>query len=173
MLAFLRKNQVPLSSCFCLLLSIYILTAGARGQLRKEPLGAVLLWIMRPLQIASQGPLIGSTIFGKITTRWRDFKAENERLENGSKTWSGKAETFGGRGDQSRLQQLLDLRSHLSGTGLSPRSIIANSADQLVSELSARQRQRRRRAQGMAVVTPLGVVGQVVVRHPRTAEVFF
>jgi hypothetical protein len=39
MLAFVRKNQVPLSSCFCLLLSIYILTAAARGQLKNEPLG--------------------------------------------------------------------------------------------------------------------------------------
>ena len=49
MLAFLRKNQVPLSCCFCLLLSVYILTAAARGQLKNEPLGAVFMFIMRPL----------------------------------------------------------------------------------------------------------------------------
>ncbi len=55
MLAFLRKNQVPLSCCFCLLLSVYILTAAARGQFKNEPLGAVLMFIMRPLQIAAQG----------------------------------------------------------------------------------------------------------------------
>ena len=63
MLAFLRKNQVPLSACFCLLLSIYILIAAARGQLKNEPLGALLMWIMRPLQIASQGAVNWITDF--------------------------------------------------------------------------------------------------------------
>ena len=63
MLAFLRKNQVSLSACFCLLLSIYILIAAARGQLKNEPLGALLMWIMRPLQIASQGAVNWITNF--------------------------------------------------------------------------------------------------------------
>ena len=61
MFAFLRKNQILLSSCFCLLLSLYILTAAARGQLKNDPIGPILLWIMRPLQIAAQ-----------TTTNWLD-----------------------------------------------------------------------------------------------------
>src|SRR5947209_18974213 len=82
MLAFFRKNQVLLSSCFCLLLSLYILTAAARGQLRNDPIGPILLWVMRPLQIAAQA-----------TTNWIDeiqnsysmlagYKSENEKLRN-------------------------------------------------------------------------------------------
>ena len=84
---FSSQNQILLSSCFCLLLSLYILTAAARGQLKNDPIGPILLWIMRPLQIAAQ-----------TTTNWLDeirnsysmlagYKSENEKLENGFKSW--------------------------------------------------------------------------------------
>src|ERR1041384_5600327 len=80
MLAFVRKNQVPLSSCFCLLLSIYILTAAARGQLKNEPLGALLMLIMRPLQIASQGAVNWVKNFQEDYNTLAGFRAENDRL---------------------------------------------------------------------------------------------
>ena len=41
MLAFFRKYQIPLSCCFCVVLSLYILTAAARGQLKNDPIGPV------------------------------------------------------------------------------------------------------------------------------------
>src|SRR3970040_2682053 len=80
MLVFLRKNQVPLSCCFCLLLSVYIMTAGARGQLKNEPLGAGLMWIMRPLQIAAQGTVHWVTGLREHYDTLAGFRAENERL---------------------------------------------------------------------------------------------
>ncbi|HEX9787497.1 MAG TPA: hypothetical protein VGB09_05690, partial [Candidatus Binatia bacterium] len=80
MLAFLRKNQVPLSCCFCLLLSLYILTVTARGQLKNEPLGAVLMWIMRPLQIAAQGTVSWITGLREDYDTLAGFRSENERL---------------------------------------------------------------------------------------------
>ncbi len=39
MLAFFRKYQIPLSCCFCIVLSLYIMTAAARGQLKNDPVG--------------------------------------------------------------------------------------------------------------------------------------
>jgi len=80
MLAFLRKNQVALSSCCCLLLSIYILTAAARGQLKNEPLSALLMWIMRPLQIASQETVDWIKGFQENYDTLAGFRSENERL---------------------------------------------------------------------------------------------
>ena len=80
MLAFLRKNQIPVSACFCVLLSLYILTVSARGQLTNEPVGVVLMWLMRPLQIAAQatsGWLIG---IQENYLTMSGFKSENERL---------------------------------------------------------------------------------------------
>jgi hypothetical protein len=56
MLAFVRKHQVLLTSCFCLFLSLYILTAAARGRLKADPIGPALLWFLRPLQIGVQAP---------------------------------------------------------------------------------------------------------------------
>ena len=147
MLAFLRKNQVPLSSCFCVLLSIYILTVGARGQLRNEPLGAVVMWILRPLQIVSQGTVNWISGFRDNYDTLSGFKAENERLRKRVQNLEVERQKhLEAEATNQRLQQLLALRSHLSGTAITA-SIIANSADRLVSKLSARQRQRRRSAQ--------------------------
>src|SRR5918994_7973128 len=53
MLAFFRKYQIPLSCCFCIVLSLYIMTAAARGQLKNDPIGPLLLWLIRPLQIVA------------------------------------------------------------------------------------------------------------------------
>src|ERR1700756_4541144 len=81
MLAFLRKNQILLSSGFCLLFSLYILTAAARGHLKEDPVGPILLWLMRPVQIVADtisdwikdGQEVFSTVAG--------FRAENQRLK--------------------------------------------------------------------------------------------
>src|SRR3970040_1896104 len=80
MLVFLRKNQVPLSCCFCLLLAVSIMTAAARGQLKNEPLGAVLMWVMRPLQIAAQGTVHWITGLREDYDTLAGFRSENERL---------------------------------------------------------------------------------------------
>ena len=74
MLAFLRKNQVPAERLFLSPSVDLHLIAGALRQLKNEPLGALLMWIMRPLQIASQGAVSWIPIFGKITTRSRDSR---------------------------------------------------------------------------------------------------
>ena len=147
MLAFLRKNQVPLSSCFCVLLSIYILTAGARGQLKNEPLGAVVLWILRPLQIVSQGTVNWIKEFRENYDTLAGFKAENERLRKRVQSLEvERQKLLEAEATNQRLQQLLDLRSHLSGQCITAIDY-RQQRDQLVSKLSARQRQRRRCAQ--------------------------
>lgn len=171
MLAYLRRNQVPLSCCFCLLLSVYILTTAARGQLKNEPLGAVLMWIMRPLQIAAQG-----------TVRWigglRDnydtlagFRSENERLRSRIQALEvERQKLLEAQATNSRLKQLLDFRGHLSGTAVTA-SIIANSASSWFQSCLLDKGSTDGVRKGMAVVTPLGVVGQVVSVTPRTAKV--
>ena len=112
-----------------LLLSIYILTAAARGQLHNEPLGAVLMWIIAA--VASRFPghgRIGSADFATTTIRWRDFKAENERLRKRIQNLEVERQRLlEAEATNQRLQQLLDFRSHLPGTAITA-SIIANSA---------------------------------------------
>jgi cell shape-determining protein MreC len=128
MFAFLRKNQILLSSCLCLILSLYILTAAARGQLKNDPIGPILLWIMRPLQLAAQA-----------TTNWiqdiqynystlAGYRSENEKLRKRIQELEvEKNQLLEAEATNRRLQQILEFRSQLS-TGSMTASIIADSA---------------------------------------------
>ena len=171
MLAFLRRNQVPLSCCFCLVLSVYIISAGARGQLKNEPLGAVLMWIMRPLQIAAQTTV---NWLGGLQDNYdtlAGFRSENERLRRRVQTLEiERQKLLEAQATNNSLKQLLDLRSHLSGTAIAA-SIIANSATSWFQSCQLNKGSADGVRKGMAVVTPLGVVGQVVSVTPRTAKV--
>jgi rod shape-determining protein MreC len=171
MFAFLRKNQILLSSCCCLLLSLYILTAAARGKLNNDPIGPILLWIMRPLQIAAHA-----------TTNWIEqiqnsysiltgYQSENEKLrERIQQLEVEKNRLLEAEATNRRLQQLLEFRSHLP-SGSVTASIIANSASSWFQSCLLDKGSADGVRKGMAVVTPLGVVGQVVAVTARTAKV--
>ena len=171
MLAFLRKNQVPLSSFCCLLLSIYILTAAARGQLKNEPLSAVLMWILRPLQIASQGTANWLKGFQENYDTLAGFRSENERLRKRIQSLEiEKQRLLEAEATNLRLKQQLDFRSHLTGAAITA-TIIANSASSWFQSCTIDKGSADGVLKGMAVVTPLGVVGQVVSVTARTAKV--
>ena len=171
MFAYLRKNQVLLSSCLCLLLSLYIVSAAARGQLKSDPVGPVLMWLFRPLQIGVQ-----------LTTEWIQelhdgyitlaaYKAENDKLR---KRIQGleieRNKWLEAEATNRRLQQLLEFRSHLP-VGSVTASIIANSASTWFQSCLLDKGSDDRVRKGMAVVTPLGVLGQVVSVTARSAKV--
>jgi rod shape-determining protein MreC len=171
MLAFLRKNQVALSACFCLLLSIYILIAAARGQLKNEPLGALLMWILRPLQAASQGAVNWIADFGENYDTLSGFRAENERLRRRIQNLEvERQKLLEAEATNRQLKQLLDFRSHLPAGAITA-SIIANSAASWFQSCQIDKGSADGVHKGMAVVTPLGVVGQVVAVTPRAAKV--
>ncbi len=171
MLAFLRKNQVPLSCCFCLLLSVYILTAAARGQLKNEPLGAVLMFIMRPLQIAAQGTINWISGLHDDYDTLAGFRSENERLRKRIQTLEVERQRLlEAEATNNRLKQLLDFRGQLTGKAVTA-SIIANTASSWFHSCMLDKGSADGVRKGMAVVTALGVVGQVVAVTPRTAKV--
>jgi rod shape-determining protein MreC len=171
MLAFLRRNQVPLSCFFCLVLSFYIITAGVRGQLKNEPLGAVLMWIMRPLQTAAQGTVSWVSGLQDDYDTLAGFRSENERLRKRVLTLEiERQKLLEAQATNTSLKQLLDLRSHLSGTAIAA-SIIANSGTSWFQSCQLNKGSADGVRKGMAVVTPLGAVGQVISVTPRTAKV--
>lgn len=171
MLAFFRKNQVLLSSCLCLSLSLYILTAAARGQLKHDPIGPLLLWLMRPLQIGVQATtdwvkgvqqtfatLIASKAeIARLQKHIEGLEAERNRLLEAGAT-------------NSRLRELLEFRSELP-EGSVTASVIASSASSWFRSCLLDKGIRDGVRKGMAVVTPLGVVGQVVSVTAHSAKV--
>jgi rod shape-determining protein MreC len=171
MLAFLRKNQILLSSCFCLLLSLYILTAAARGQLKNDPIGPMLLWIMRPLQIAAQTTMNWIQDIQDSYSTLAGYKSENEKLRKRIEQLEvERNQLLEAEATNQRLQQLLEFRSRLP-SGTVTASIIADSASSWFKSCLLDKGSVDGVRKGMAVVTPLGVVGQVVAVTGRTAKV--
>jgi rod shape-determining protein MreC len=171
MFAFLRKNQVLISSCFCLLLSLYILTAAARGQLTKDPIGPVLLWVLRPVEIGAQMTINWIKGLQNSYNTLGGFRAENERLRRRVEELEvEKNRLLEADATNRRLQQLLAFRSHLSASIVTA-SIIANSASSWFQSCLLDKGSADGVRKGVGVVTPLGVVGQVVSVTSRTAKV--
>ncbi|MDH3446074.1 MAG: hypothetical protein OEN50_19275, partial [Deltaproteobacteria bacterium] len=128
MFEFLRKHQVLVSSFFCVFLSIYILTAAARGQLKNDPVGPALLWLLRPLQVGFQ------TVTGWIQDiqesyiTLEGYKAEIERLrQKVTELEKARNRLLEEEATNRRLRQLLEFRAQLPAGGVSA-SIIAASA---------------------------------------------
>jgi len=171
MLAFLRKNQVLVSSGFCVLLSLYILTAAARGQLKQDPVGPILLWLMRPLQIGAQAATGWIKEIDQRYATVAGFRAENERLRKRIQELEvERSKLLEAGATNRRLQQLLEFRSHLPSGSITA-SIIANSASSWFKTCLLDKGSADGVRKGMAVVTPLGVVGQVVSATSRSAKV--
>jgi rod shape-determining protein MreC len=171
MLAFLRKNQILLSSCFCLVLSLYILTAAARGQLKNDPIGPMLLWVMRPLQIAAQASTNWIEEIENNYSMLTGYKSENEKLRKRIQELEvERNRLLEAEATNRRLQEMLAFRSHLP-SGSMMASIIADSASSWFKSCLLDKGSADGVRKGMAVVTPLGVVGQVVAVTPRTAKV--
>jgi rod shape-determining protein MreC len=171
MFAFLRKNQILLSSCFCLLLSLYILSAAARGQIKNDPIGPILLWLLRPLQITAQATTTWIQDVQENFSMLRGYESENEKLRKRIQQLEvERNRLLEAEVTNRRLQQLLDFRSHLP-SGSVTASIIANSASSFFKSCLLDKGSVDGVGKGMAVVTPLGAVGQVVAVTARTAKV--
>jgi len=171
MLALFRKYQIPLSCCFCVVLSLYILTAAARGQLKSDPIGPVLLWLLRPLQIAAHSITSWIREMQESHVTVAGYTAENERLRKRIvELEMERNRFFEAEATDQLLRQLLDFRSQLSSASMTA-SIIANSASAWFQSCSIDKGSADGVRKGMYVVTPLGVVGRVVDVAARSAKV--
>jgi len=171
MFAFLRKNQILLSSCLCLILSLYILTAAARGQLKNDPIGPILLWVMRPLQLAAEATTHWIQEIQNNYSTLAGYRSENEKLRKRIQELEvEKNQLLEAEATNRRLQQILEFRSQLT-TGSLTASIIADSASTWFKSCLLDKGSADGVRKGLAVVTPLGVVGQVVAVTARTAKV--
>jgi rod shape-determining protein MreC len=171
MLAFLRKYQIPLSSTFCLLLSFYILVVSARGQLKNEPVGALLMWLIRPLQIVAQGSTNWLISIQENYLTLSGFKAENERLRKRIQALEVERQRLlEAEATNLKLQKLLDFRAQLPSKPVTA-SVISNSASSWFQGCILDKGSADGVSKNMAVVTPLGVVGKVVSVTSRSAKV--
>ena len=171
MLAFFRKYQIPLSCCFCALLSLYILTAAARGKIKGDPIGPLLLWLMRPLQIAAHSTTGWIKDFQQRRFTVAGYQAERELLRKRIlELEMERNRLLEAQATNERLRQLLDFRSEIRSKSITA-SIIGNSASNWFQTCLIDKGSVDGVREGMSVVTPLGVLGRVVDVTARTAKV--
>jgi rod shape-determining protein MreC len=155
MLDFFRQNQIVLTSVFCLLVSLFILTAASTGRLRSDPAGPFLLESMRPLQRAFQAVVLG---LRKVQNGYRTLKGlwrENQTLERRILQLEAERNNLlEAAATNRRLRELLDLKSGLGRKSVAA-AVIGKSASTWFQSLTV----------------PMGVVGQVVGVSPRSAKV--
>ena len=161
MLEFLRRNQVLLSSGVFLLLSFLLLSANRSGTRRYDPLGAVFLEAMRPMQSVT----VQTT--GSVSNLWSRYlalvsvSAENERLKarvralESERRHDAEIEL-----ENHRLARLLGFREDVPSEGVTAR-VIGRDASGLFQTLALDRGETDGIKPGMAVVCADGVVGRI------------
>lgn len=171
MIAFLRRNQVLLTSFFCLLFSLYILSAAARGRLRGDPIGPILLLLMRPLQIGAQETVAKLKEIRQGYVTLRGAASENERLKGRIiELEAERNQLLEVEATNRRLRELLEFRSQLPAGSVTA-AVIGNSASTWFHSFILDKGSADGVVKGMAVVSPVGVIGQVVAVTSKSAKV--
>jgi rod shape-determining protein MreC len=171
MISFVRRNQVLLSAFLSVLLSLYIIAPAAKGHLRADPIGPLLIAVMRPFQSGIQMTISGIRQVFLNYAALRGLTVENTKLK--ARIQELEAERNRHLEDESinrRLRELMDFRLELP-SGAVTASVISNSASTWFNSLILDKGKKDGVEQGMGVVSPLGVVGQVVSVTSRSAKV--
>lgn len=168
---FLRRNQVLLTSFLCLLFSIFILAGAARDRLHLDRTGALLLEFMHPLQRGTRATVVWLREVRKNYIALRGLRSENEDLRRRVvEVEAEKNRLLEADVTSRRLRELLDLRSHLS-PGAVAATVIGNSASTWSRSLTIDKGMKQGVRKGMAVVSPLGAIGQIVAVGSGSAKV--
>lgn len=171
MISFVRRNQVLLSAFLSVLFSLYIIAPAAKGHPRADPIGPLLIAVMRPFQSGIQMTLSGIRQVFLNYAALRGLTAENVKLKG--RIQELEAERNRHLEDEAtnrRLRELMEFRSELP-SGAVTASVISNSASTWFNSLILDKGKKDGVEKGMGVVSPLGVVGQVVSDTSRSAKV--
>ena len=171
MLAFLRRNQVLFSAFLSVIFSLYIIAPAAKGQHRADPIGPLLMAVMRPLQSAIQSTVFGVRDFFGGYVALRGVAAENERLKARVRELEGeKSRLLEEEATNKRLRELMEFRTEWAPKAITA-TVIATSASAYFHTLIIDKGRANGVEKGMAVISPLGVIGQVVSVTGRNAKV--
>jgi rod shape-determining protein MreC len=167
----LRRYRVVLSCGFFLLLSLVLAAVNTRAPYRVDPVGVLLLEVMHPLQlgatVVSQG---AERLWDRYLALW-SVHQQNEELRRRLAALEGVAQRAVELDlANQRLGKLLALREELGVAAVAAR-VVGRSPVAWVHTVVLDKGERHGIAKGMAVLTPEGVVGQVVSVSAHAARV--
>ena len=171
MLEFIRRNRVVLTSGSLLLVSLLLLSVGARARQRIDPLTGVLLESMRPLQ----GLVAGAV--DATANAWRHYVAlvgvneENARLRRRIQEFERQAVRLAEvEQTDKRLAALLNFRSSFDGP-VQAAQIIGRDPMPWFGTVVINKGEADGVTKHMAVLSPFGVVGQTIATGSHAARV--
>ena len=170
MLEVLYRYRLFLSCGFFLFAALLLATINARSPYRMDPVGVVFLEVMHPLQVGVATLVQGTRqVFGQ----YRDLLSVHQtnevlraRLESLEQTQERLIEL---ELANRRLELLLGLRMQSSGTPIAAR-VIGRNPGTWTHTAVLDKGERHGIQKGMAVLTPSGVVGQVMSTSPHAAH---
>jgi len=170
-IAIFRRYQVLLSSFFCLLFAVYILGSASSGRLPADPVGPLLLELMRPFQSGLNAMVTG---LGNIKERYialNDLWLENQSLKGRVLELEAKVNKVReAEATNLRLRKLLDLKNQAFARSISA-TVIGNSASTWFRSLTINKGTKQGIQKGMAVISPSGIVGQIWSVAPNGSKV--
>lgn len=171
MLEFLRRNLTLVTSGLLLVLALVLVSKNARTRSADAPLGSVLLESMRPMQSGV------TQVTSAIADLWHRYFAlvglqrENEALRNRILDLEREAVRVGEiEQTNSRLTGLLGFRDTLQGSVIAAQ-VIGKDPVPLFRSVTINRGQADGVRKGMAVVSPHGVVGQILSTSTHAARV--
>jgi len=168
---FVRRNRILLSSGGLLLVSLLLFSVSVRSQSYRDPVGRVLLDALAPFQVVFSA-LRRST--GRLWSGYVDLvdaQRDNQRLQQRVAGLEGEVLRLNElERENARLAELLAFRARLQGTAYGAR-VIARDPGPLSMTLTIDRGERDHVHRGMAVLSPQGVVGQIVEASQTAARV--
>lgn len=171
MLEFLRRNQVLLTSGCLLLISLILVSSSSTGRPMREPVSTLVLEGARPLQSAITQ--LGHVVSGV----WRHYAAlvglrlENEALRQRILELEQEAVRLAEiEQTNRRLENLLGFRESLRGEAYVAQ-IIGKDPSPWFRSFVVNKGSSGGVRKGMAVLSPYGVVGQVIQVSPHASRV--
>lgn len=168
---FLHRYRVVLSCGLFLVISLVLATVNTRAPYSVDPVGVLLLEVMHPLQVGVSALSRGAgRIWDRYFALW-SLGQENAALRQRVEELERAAQrAFELELATRRLEKLLALRDELGVPAVAAR-VVGRSPIAWVHTLVLDKGERHGVAKGMAVITPDGVVGQVVAVSAHTARV--
>jgi rod shape-determining protein MreC len=171
MLSFVRRYQVLVSSFLCVLLSLYLVAPAAKGESRADPIGPILIALIRPFQTGVRAVVSGTKNVYQGYLALIGLSAENDRLRSHIvELEAERNRLLEAEATNKRLRELMDFRTELPAGSITA-SVIGNSASTWFNSVLLDKGTSHGVNKGMGVVSLMGVVGQVVSATSKNAKV--
>jgi len=168
---FFRRYQVLLSSSFCLLFAVYILGSSSSGRLQGDPVGPLLLEVMRPFQTGINSMLTGISNIKDKYLAVNDLWLENQSLKGQVSELEAQVNNFReAKATNLRLRKLLGLKNQAFAQSVSA-MVVGSSASTWFQSLTIDKGTKQAIQKGMAVISPSGIVGQIWSVAPNSSKV--